>query len=259
MIPFFFGPSKRQLFGIYDAPPGVSHRGVILCYPWGQEYLSAHKSFGALARRLARNGNHVLRFDYYGSGDSAGAGTEATLSSWLEDLDWALDEIRDMAELRSIALVGLRLGAAIATKAALKHDTVQKLVLWDPVFDGEAYLEELFGTLQRVTRSVAYQELEAREGGEVPDVWGVPLTPSFRKEIQSITAAHYTQSLPSTLLITNLERREIYSSLQAAFEAGGTKYTLEHRVDPKIWLNDDMFGSSGIPVEAVRCIAEWLK
>lgn len=259
MTPFYFGSSERQLFGIYDAPPCLSHRGVILCYPWGEEYTNAHRCFGSLARRLARGGNHVLRFDYYGSGDSAGKGTETTLESWFENLEWALGELNDMAELRSIALIGLRLGGVITAKAALKYDIVKKLVLWDPVFDGQDYLKELFENPQHMTRSLAYKEIESREGGEVIDIKGVPLTPVFRNDIMSVTKAHYNQPLPPTMVITVLERPEIYSELRTALVTAGVEFIFKHCVGPRFWVNDDVFGSKGIPSDALRCIAEWLK
>src|SRR5207249_11329319 len=46
-----------------------------------------------LAARLARLGLDVLRFDYYGTGDSAGQGEDATLHTCIEDVVRATEEL----------------------------------------------------------------------------------------------------------------------------------------------------------------------
>ena len=45
--PFFFGPAECALFGVYH-PPRVQRNaavGVVLCPPWGQEAIRAHRGF----------------------------------------------------------------------------------------------------------------------------------------------------------------------------------------------------------------------
>ena len=74
----FFGSSARQLFGAYHTPPStVAERGgAVLCPSWGSEYQASHRILRRLATRLSESGYHVLRFDYYGTGDSAGGRDE---------------------------------------------------------------------------------------------------------------------------------------------------------------------------------------
>lgn len=128
---FFFGASERRLFGVYDAPAKGKRKGVVLCNPLGAEYYFAHQSLHYLGQLLADEGTHVMRFDWFGCGDSAGAepGDDA---SRLEDLDWAIDELKDTAGVRKVDLVGLRAGAGPALAAAKRKD-VSRIVLWDPV------------------------------------------------------------------------------------------------------------------------------
>src|SRR5262245_3688452 len=97
MKPFFFGSSAQPLFGVYHPPAGSAptREGVVLCGPFGREYLRAHRALRELAHRLAASGFHVLRFDYSGSGDSSGDGEDADAARWVSDIGAAVDEVRN--------------------------------------------------------------------------------------------------------------------------------------------------------------------
>lgn len=116
MKPFYFGPPSSQLFGAYHAPFPTRERyqGIVLCFPFGQEYMRAHRAFRQLAGSLSQEGFHVLRFDYRGTGDSAGDLTEVNAANWLDDIDYAIRELRDMMGVHKIDLMGLRMGALLA-------------------------------------------------------------------------------------------------------------------------------------------------
>ncbi|MEM9692238.1 MAG: alpha/beta hydrolase, partial [Myxococcota bacterium] len=144
MNPLFFGPSDGRLYGAYFAPSGRPRsRGVVICNPFGDEAIKAHRALRQLALMLVEAGLHVFRFDYLGTGDSAGDDEAGTLAQWVDDTVRAIDELRDTAGLNRIAVTGLRLGASIAYLAARHHKAVDRAVLWDPVLDGSAYLTEL--------------------------------------------------------------------------------------------------------------------
>jgi pimeloyl-ACP methyl ester carboxylesterase len=152
---FFFGPISAQLLGVYH-PANLErdrYQGMVLCYPFGQEYMRAHRAYRQLATALADKGYHVLRFDYRGTGDSAGGLAEVTAFEWLEDIDFAVQELKDMAGVHRVTLVGLRLGALLAGVAASRRRDVNGLVLWDPVICGSSYREELLAKIKQVAPS----------------------------------------------------------------------------------------------------------
>jgi pimeloyl-ACP methyl ester carboxylesterase len=86
----------------------------------------------------------TLRFDYYGVGDSAGSLDDPDLDRmWVESVAAAADLLRSCG-LTSISLVGMRLGATIASVAAVEgHLDLSMLVLWDPCESGRSFLREL--------------------------------------------------------------------------------------------------------------------
>ena len=114
----------------------------MLCYPVGVEYVRSHWAFRQLAGHLAGKGYHVFRFDYYGTGDSAGEFEQADISCWLENIELAAAEFRHMANWQQLSLVGLRLGATLGLLAS-ERLALNQLVMWDPVIDGKAYINTL--------------------------------------------------------------------------------------------------------------------
>ena len=257
-MPLFFGPSQRPLFGAYHPAAQRGDRGVVLCNPWGEEYLCAHPSLGLLARQLAGAGNHVLRFDYGGTGDSGGMATEGTLKTWRDDLEWALDEIRDLGDVRKIAIVGLRLGGTLAALAAAERKDVDRLVLWDPVVDGSDYVRELLHDPEKVTHSSAHADLARREGREVPEIGGFALTPAMRRGLEEIDGSSFTGPLPATLLVSIHRSAAALRPIVDRLGDCASSLRTEITEDPTIWLGTEEFGAGGMSVNAVRVITEWL-
>lgn len=146
LAPIRFGALGRELLGLYQAPPRDADRRefCLLCNPFGQEAVRSHRMYRIIADRLVRTGLHVMRFDYFGTGDSDGADVEANLDEWLDDVLRANDELMRRSSCTRGAWLGLRLGASVAALASQKAARPpDRLVLWDPIVDGSAYLDEL--------------------------------------------------------------------------------------------------------------------
>src|SRR5690606_6529681 len=119
---------------------------ALLCNPFGQEAVRAHRIFVVLADRLARQGVSVLRFDYHGTGDSPGDDDVGDLEGWAADILSAQAWLDEAARPSRRVWIGLRLGALLAAMAsggARPGATIDSLILWEPVIDGSAYLREL--------------------------------------------------------------------------------------------------------------------
>lgn len=144
MEPFFFGDEGRQLLGLYHPPSGPeTDRGVIICPPILGDYMRTHSCLRQLAIELARRGYHVLRFDYYGTGDSQGDIQDATIDEWQRNIVSAGDELREIAGVSRITALGVRLGATLAVLAAAKSASIDRLFLWDPITVGGDYVTAL--------------------------------------------------------------------------------------------------------------------
>lgn len=146
MTPTFFG--HPPLFGIHH-PPARPVRGrdpVLVCPPLGHEHTRCHRALRVLGQALARAGHHVLRFDPRGLGDSWGDPGDGGVEAWCDDIDIALGELAGRARADRVAVVGLRAGgllaaAALGRRSPGRAPAVRRLVLWDPVLSGTAFLE----------------------------------------------------------------------------------------------------------------------
>ncbi len=124
--------------------PAAGNRGVVLCAPHGYEELCVHRQWASLAERLAAAGLPTLRFDYRGTGDSVGHDEEPQrLRAWIDSVRDAVRWMRAQVGVTEVALVGLRLGGALAALAAKELRDVDMLALLAPVESGRAYAREL--------------------------------------------------------------------------------------------------------------------
>ena len=94
------------------------------------------------ARALAQAGYGVLQVDLHGTGDSSGEFSEGRWARWLDDLALGLQWLRQRQEA-PITLWGLRLGALLALDfARLSSTRFEQHVLWQPVLDGQTYMNQ---------------------------------------------------------------------------------------------------------------------
>lgn len=118
--------------------------GVVLCNPFGYEAMCLHRCYRILAERIAAAGIPTLRFDYHGTGDSAGSDHDPDrLAAWTASISIAIEELRRRAEIKDVTLFGVRLGATLATLAGTERQDLAGLVLWSPYLTGRAFLREM--------------------------------------------------------------------------------------------------------------------
>jgi uncharacterized protein len=268
MRPFFFGDSKQPLFGIYHAPTAKSARrtAVLLCNPFGQEAIRAHRIYRVMADRLSRSGFHVLRFDYHATGDSSGDCSEASLGRWVDDVLTATEELSDTAGVSRVAWVGLRLGATtVALASGRRPAALSDLVLWDPVVDGVAYLEEL----RRAHVAFLAEDLEfppvhpfaagTAQTLEIDRALGFAIPPTLRQEIRALDLGTLTGlRAPRVCMIASVMTEEM-GRLQTALASREGQVSWKTLGASEAWNSEQAMNSLIIPVDAMNAIIEWLE
>ena len=140
--PFFLESPRGPLFCLSLVPSEKAPVGGVLYLPPFAEEMHKSRRMAALqARALARAGYAVLQFDLSGCGDSAGDFGDATWEAWRDDARlahaWLAAQVPG-----PITLWGLRLGACLAVEMAAELERVARLLLWQPVNNGEQFLNQ---------------------------------------------------------------------------------------------------------------------
>jgi pimeloyl-ACP methyl ester carboxylesterase len=209
-FPIYFDSDGHSLFGWLQSPPSdsVADVGLVICKPFGYEAICAHRSLRAFADAAAAVGVPTLRVDYLGTGDSAPIDLKADqLQVWTRDVIAAVSELRRRTGVRQVCLLGVRLGALLATLAAAECAVPTPLILIAPVVSGRRYLRDL-----RTTRLAAQIGREASPGGpssEAPDVSpgsmevsGFPLSAATLAALADVDLkTHHPPSASDVLLI----------------------------------------------------------
>lgn len=129
---------------------------TLIIPPFGDEMNKSRATLARFARRLSKP---VVMPDLFGTGDSEGDFTEASVSRWLQNLN-DLDSLLTERGQRISAVVGLRFGCLLLSSwAQQRSDRLDSVVLCQPVTSGQQYLRQLF-------RLAAMSKLASSDSGK---------------------------------------------------------------------------------------------
>ena len=219
---------------------------VVLCPPFGAEWLWVYRSYRRLAQSLCAQGFVVLRFDYRGTGDSIGDESMAGgAQEWIESTHAAAEMLKQCAGVQSLAFFGLRLGATIAAAAAATRRDVQSLVLWAPYASGKQFMRE----------ARAFSVLRDAPVHSLLSVGGFIIPPALEATLRALTLPEVVPGCRSMLL---LQRDDLPSdpALSSQFseqiadvmlsDVGGYEHMMRDAYD------------SHTPLDAIAAVTEWM-
>lgn len=182
--------------------PAAGRRGVVLCGPYGNEALTMHRAWRGFAERLAAAGLPTLRFDYPGTGDSAGGEEDPNrLEAWTAGIHAAVAHLRAAAGVEEVALVGLRLGGLLAATAARAvPGGVDALALLAPVPSGRAFVQELRALALLAAWPEGSPPVVSAEG---IDSGGFRLTPDTAEALRALDMAALAEAPARRVLLVD--------------------------------------------------------
>ena len=265
MSPIQFGDEERTLFGVYHHPEPVraGGLGVVICTPFGHEAIRSYRLFRVLAERLARAGSHVLRFNYYGTGDSGGDDADGDLLGWARDVRSAHRELVRRAAPERIVWIGARLGASVALKAAQDHTsaTPPGLLVFDPVIDGAPYLESMrelhVDALEfsySVTNPAWRHRLEQDPTAYIDESIGFAISSVLRDQLALLNAASLATAPGSRVKVIaspNDEPVQRWVRGLRVAQVDVEAIALDHGL---VWTSDDSLNSALVPAEALQAL-----
>ncbi len=133
---FFDGPRGRATcFCLHHVPASAPRGAVLHVAAFAEEMNKSRRATAQAARALAKAGHVVLQLDLTGTGDALGDFADARWEDWLDEVQWAIDWLRQRHDA-PLWLWGHRLGAVLAAQAAARGGVACHHLLWQPVMQG---------------------------------------------------------------------------------------------------------------------------
>jgi alpha/beta superfamily hydrolase len=152
--PIHLGPPERQIFAILHQTPRPPRASLLICPPFLHEHTYSYRLFSMLARNLAMRDIAVLRFDYHGTGDSAGEDYDFLPTGACADARVAFQHLLATFGSAPIFIMGVRASSIVAIETAATVDAAG-LFLWQPIAAWTDYLAEI-------------EALDAQERADMP-------------------------------------------------------------------------------------------
>ena len=238
--------------------PASGSEGVVLCSAFGYDALCTYRGLRRLAERLAARGMPVLRFDYPGTGDSAGdASDPGRWRAWIDSIKQAVAMLRESTGVERVTLCGLRLGGMLAALAAQELGDVDGLVLLAPVLSGKNYQRELRAHYRQWLSMPAAMDCTVEpETDAFVEAYGFRL---YRDTLESLRAVDLKRdaSRPAqrVLLLDSLDPTRV-DALAAHYREQGVEVDRQSFHEYSKFMMESL--DSEIPQAAFQSIENWL-
>ncbi|MCS7145379.1 MAG: alpha/beta hydrolase [Nitrososphaerota archaeon] len=242
------GPRGR-LAAMVHVPRSTPAPALIMCHGFTGDRVEAHRLFVRAAREFCRRGLLVVRFDFWGSGESEGEFHEASFASEVEDLGSVLDYVagRPDVDVRRLGVLGLSMGGAVSIFRASQDQRIRFVVSWAAPAD--------FVTLSEYMRSLIESSRVSGEYIDLPTGFRVSIR-AFQ-EIASYRIAEAAAKIsPRPLLVVHGSKDIVVPPEHAdkIFSAAG-----EPREKIVVEDADHTFTGYDAEWKVISLTAEWLE
>jgi pimeloyl-ACP methyl ester carboxylesterase len=242
--PLFIDSADGRLYAVHYQSRSVrNEHAILIAHSLGHEYTRGHRNLQQLAVALCGRGFDVIRFDYLGTGDSEGLCEEVNAETMGRDLMSVRRYIIDQTHVRKVSLVGLRVGATVATHF---RDAFRYMVLWDPVPSGRFFLELLDRFhLHALTAEIRFNRI--RTDTDEKQRYGLRMNERKRASFTELKINASAQGCD--IVLSKDEADPVYDDMAANNRI--------HRVGDEIIWNDPLFAESAFSSpEAFRVITD---
>lgn len=184
--PFWLDAGSRCLYAALHRPGILGGSvGVVLVPPLLHEQPRSRRFLTEVAIRLAGQGLHCLRFDFFGTGDSSGAGADLDFASMRMDLDSAVATLGERTCVERVVLLVWRGAALSVCEWIQRGGHADMVVLWEPIIDGSSWLLELESTdaSERAERPGYRPGVACTTDTSDGQLMGFPASPRLRQDL----------------------------------------------------------------------------
>ena len=261
---FYFGRGPRTLLGLRHPPLVQPHTAMLVCAPLLQEGIRCQRALWSLSEALAAAGVDVLRFDWFGSGDSAGTSADIDVPGLVDDIAAAEFQMRSSAEAAQAGLArprlfGLRSAALpLLAYASARREPVD-VVLWAPALDGRA-LAAMWREQHRRQLHTAGRFLSANTASDDDELLGFVIDRDLLEDLGAWHGGDLLLPAGSRLVLVQWPASPVDESFTAAQRGAGVmveRFDLDGADEPA-WDDPDQFETQIFPRQAVTQLARHL-
>lgn len=262
--PFFLNGEHGALFCIHHYPAAIPPKGGILyLHPFAEEMHKSRRMAALQARRFAKAGYAVLQVDLTGCGDSAGDFADAAWDAWLADARCAHAWL-SARSAGPIRLWGLRTGANLAIELANTLPGIEQLLLWQPVINGEHYLNQFLRIklasemLSAGQAQNGIKDLRARlHAGESIEVGGYSLNATMARDLSRLKLTDMHPSCPVVWLELGIEDSDLAAlagqRIVNEWRKNGWAVRTHTLTGEPFWLTQDITEAPGLIEATTGC------
>ena len=140
---YFETKSRYRLAGILDVPRRHTGKAVVLCHGFSSS--KDGEKYKILSSLFVKEGIAVLRFDFFGHGESEGDFSKVTLTQAVDDVLSAVDFLEGLGFV-DIGVAGVSFGGKAAFVAAGKSRRIKVIALVAPAIDYKKIQKLQYGT-----------------------------------------------------------------------------------------------------------------
>jgi hypothetical protein len=247
------GRDGRELLGTRHRPAGAVHGAMLVCPPLLQEGIRCQRALWSLSEMLASGGVDVLRFDWFGSGDSAGDSDAISVAGLVDDIRSAAAFLRTSSDARGrIRMLGLRSAALPLLACASASREPSDLVLWAPQLDGRELVAGWREQHRRQLRDVG-RFLRKDTVSDDAELLGFVLAPSLLGDLEALQGRELTLPAGSRIVVAQWAGALPCPGFVRAQEAAGVvvEFLELERADAPAWDDPVHFDTQLFPRRAV--------
>lgn len=272
MQPLFISCQSGPLFAIYFPPASKASGRAILHVPaFAEEMNKSRRMVTLQARAFAEMGYAALVLDLFGTGDSTGDFGEATWEIWQQNIDTAIEWLKQQGA-QTIILWGLRTGALLAMDFACRgHPKIDHLLCWQPTLSGETFITQFLrlrvaaavmdsNAPKEKTSDLKRQLLE----GQAIEVAGYCLNPDLIKPLLPLRAdSMHLQGIKRMAIFEVVTDEETLASMGnsqflAKLQENAIEASLTKVVGDAFWSTQEITAAPDLITLTNRTVEQWL-
>ena len=235
-------------------PERIENDPYIFLNPIFDEKKRSQRFYAQTAREFCKMGIPVIRFDYYGTGDSEGQLFELNLYNIKIIVSNLIDVFFNKYKIKKMNLLGLRIGADIAMLLGEENsDKINNLILIEPIVIGKRYLSE-----QRSRRKIFYkinnmtgiQDEIIIDGEKYEDHQGYPISYENIQFLDNLdsTKTHLNQKDILLVKLNTISSRKTIGKLKLILEENNQVNYANYTYDD-FWANLEPIDTMGLSKE----------